>query len=495
MRTLSLLTLSILLIGLTISLPTYSYASTQDSVVKVFTASVTYDYDSPWQVSSIENGTGSGCIISDRQILTNAHVVSNSTFIEVQLYGQPTKYTATVKAISHEADLALLVVEDSDFFNDTIPLKFGNLPELLDSVVVYGFPEGGDGLSLTKGIVSRIEVTEYVHSRMDLLGLQIDAAINAGNSGGPVIMDGKIIGVAMQTLNNAENIAYIIPTPIIEHFLTDLADGTYNGFPTSGVVVQSLDNQALRESLALPDDKTGIYVAYVVPGTSADGFLKKGDVVLTVDNYNVANDGSIPLRPGLRLTADYYINNQQIGDTVAIGIWREGTEENISIPLTTKKSSTNLVLPEQYDNPPEYYIVSGIVFSPLTFNYLLTWGDDIKQKAPWKLLRYFFQKKSTVDEQVVIISNLLTSGLTSGYEKMVDTRVISVNGEIVTSFNQFIVLVDRALSKNKLFTLETETHEVLVISPKEHQKNEKSLLKLYGIDRSKRLTAISPFDQ
>ena len=220
--------LLIFAIGLTLFLPTFGHANTQNSIIKVFTASVAYDYDSPWQVAKIENATGSGCIISGQQILTNAHVVSNATFIEVQLYGHPTKYTATVKAISHEADLALLVVEDSDFFNDTPPLELGLLPELLDSVVVYGFPEGGEGLSLTKGVVSRIEVTEYAHSGMDLLGLQIDAAVNAGNSGGPVIMDGKIIGVAMQTLKKAENIGYIIPTPIIEHFLADLKDGKYD---------------------------------------------------------------------------------------------------------------------------------------------------------------------------------------------------------------------------------------------------------------------------
>ncbi len=479
--------LLILAIGLTFLLPTFGHATIQDSLIKVFTASVTYDYDSPWQVAKIENATGSGCIISGQKILTNAHVVSNATFIEVQLYGHPTKYTATVKAISHEADLALLVVEDSDFFNNTIPLELGGLPELLDSVVVYGFPEGGDGLSLTKGIVSRIEVTEYAHSRMNLLGLQIDAAVNAGNSGGPVIMDGKIVGVAMQTLKKAENIGYIIPTPIIEHFLADLKDGKYDGFPASGVVVQSLDNKAMRESLSLPDDKTGLYVAYVIPGTSSDGFLKKGDVVLSIDGHTIANDGSIPLRSGLRLAVDYFISNHQLGESISVEIWRDGTEQKISIPLITKKANNNLVLPEQYDDPPEYYIISGIIFSPLSFNYLLTWGEDIQKNAPWKLLRYYYQKKNTANEQVVIINGLLTSSLTAGYEDLVDTRVITVNGETFASFKQFTALVDKTLKKKELFTLGTEDRAVLVISPKEHRKHEKKLLKLYGIDEPYRV--------
>lgn len=106
----------VLLVGLVLALPSAGQAGLQDAIVKVFTTSRTYDYDSPWQASGVENATGSGCIISGRRILTNAHVVSNATYIEVQRYGDPDKYTATVLAVSHEADLALLQVDKKAFF-------------------------------------------------------------------------------------------------------------------------------------------------------------------------------------------------------------------------------------------------------------------------------------------------------------------------------------------------------------------------------------------
>ena len=472
-----------LLLAIAIFLPTSSSANTQGSMVKVFTTSTTYDYDSPWQTSGIEKFFGSGCILSGKRILTNAHVVSNATFIEVQRHGDPTRFTANVIAVSHDADLALLQVEDDLFFHDTVPLELGKLPDLRDEVFVYGFPEGGEGLSVTKGIISRIEITQYIHSYLSLLGLQIDAAINGGNSGGPVIMDGKIVGVAMQVIKEAENIGYIIPVPIIEHFLTDIKDGHYDGFPDDGVVFQSLRNSVFKRLLNLPDYATGVYVSFVIPGASSDGLLFPGDVILSVDEHLVASDGTVLVRPGLRVQFDYYIVNHQMGESAIVTVWRQGRRQKISIPLTTRQGESQLVKLPQYDCPPEYYILSGIILTPLSYNYLLTWSDKIKE-APKSLLRYFYKFREQAGEQVVIVSGLLSSEMTAGYENVVDERIISINGQSFTNFKSFTEIIDKALTKEKLITLKTANHSVIIVSPQEHRENEKKMLKLYNIDRS-----------
>lgn len=480
--------LQILVISLVVLLPTLCLASPQDSMVKVFTTATTYNYDTPWQVSGVEQWTGSGCIISGQRILTNAHVVSNAAYIEVLRYGDPNKYSATVIAVSHEADLALLQVSDEAFFAGTTPLELGGLPELLDGVVVYGFPEGGEGLSVTKGIISRIEVTEYVHSQLSLLGLQIDAAINSGNSGGPVIMDGKVIGVAMQTLEKAQNIGYIIPVPIIKHFLTDLEDGHHDGFPEDGAVFQGLENSIFRETLGLPAGTTGVYISEVIPGTSSDGYLTSGDVILTVDGQAIANDGSILLRPGLRIQSDYYITQHQMGDPVEVTIWRNGAKRNLSIPLTSRQGSSQIVKLMEYDLQPEYYIIAGIILTPLSYNYLASWGEDWNNKAPINLLKYFYQYKEKAGEQVVIVNGLLTSKMTTGYHDLAgDTRVVSVNDQSFTNFKELTVLLDQAMTADDPIILKTEDNGVVVVSPHEHRKNEKELLNLYGIDEPKRV--------
>ena len=178
-----------------------------DSIVKIYCVQNQPDYDNPWDMDGPEQFSGSGCVIEGNRILTNAHVVSDQTFIQVRLHGESQKHPAKVIAISHEADLALLTVEDSSFFSRIKPLKFGGLPETEQEVVVCGFPEGGDTMSTTKGVVSRIENQRYAHSRIKLLAGQLDAAINSGNSGGPVIVGSRIVGIVMQSRSKSETSA------------------------------------------------------------------------------------------------------------------------------------------------------------------------------------------------------------------------------------------------------------------------------------------------
>ena len=125
--------------------------------------------------------------------------------------------------------------------------------------MAYGYPEGGMSLSATKGIVSRIEFTEY-NFPVSGLRIQIDAAINPGNSGGPAVAGDKMIGLAFSHLSEAQNIGYIIPCEEIELFLQDIADGEYDGKPAMFDELQTLENPALRAYLKLDKAVQGMVV-------------------------------------------------------------------------------------------------------------------------------------------------------------------------------------------------------------------------------------------
>ncbi|NND46865.1 MAG: serine protease, partial [Woeseiaceae bacterium] len=174
------------------------------SVVKVITTSDAPDYEQPWQTEGPDAAVGSGAIVMTprgERVLTNAHVVQNQVFIEVRRYGKSRKFEAAVEGVGHVCDLALLNIKDPGFAKGAPALPIGDLPSLGDRVAALGFPIGGDRLSITEGIVSRIEMNPYVHSQRNLLAVQIDAAINAGNSGGPVVKDGEIVGIAFEAMD------------------------------------------------------------------------------------------------------------------------------------------------------------------------------------------------------------------------------------------------------------------------------------------------------
>ena len=194
---------------------------------------------------------------------------------------------ARVEHVCHACDLAILRVADDSFFEGATPIDVGDVPRRQDAVDVYGFPEGGRGLSITSGVVSRIEVGDYAHSMRRMLRVQVDSAINPGNSGGPAIVAGKIAGIAMQKLADADNVGYLVPAPLIRHFLEDVEDGRYDGFPELGIEVQTLESAGLRRRLAMGGQSGGVLVIGVSPTGAAHGHIQPGDVLLAVHGLPV----------------------------------------------------------------------------------------------------------------------------------------------------------------------------------------------------------------
>lgn len=232
-------------------------------------------------------------------MLTAAHVVANATFIQVQLAGQPEKQTATVSAVSHETDLALVSVPAA-FFADVEPLQIAPpdfLPALRDRVYVLGFPVGGDDLSITEGVVSRLEVQSYSHSHLRALAVTVDAAVNSGNSGGPVVSEttGTVVGIAFQGYagSDIESQGHMVPPPIIGRFLAAVAAGRPTGLPSLGVYLQLLEAPSLRARLQMAKQDTGVLVTWVEHGSVCEGVLQAGDVLMSVAGVAISNDSKI----------------------------------------------------------------------------------------------------------------------------------------------------------------------------------------------------------
>ncbi|MBP7830559.1 MAG: trypsin-like peptidase domain-containing protein [Kiritimatiellae bacterium] len=464
----------------------------RDSIVKIYTVHNTPDYFNPWSMRGPFSSTGSGCVIPGKRILTNAHVVGDQTFIQVRRNGEARRYVARVLAVAHDADLALLAVDDPAFFEGVEPLEFGELPRTQQEVLVYGFPMGGDTLSITKGVVSRIEHQNYTHSSCNLLAIQIDAAINPGNSGGPAVVDGRIVGVAMQAMRQADNIGYLVPAPVIQHLLRDLEDGRRDGIPSLGLMLEDMENPGLRKKYKLPDDRTGVLIVRIAHGSPTEALLREGDVLLSVDGHAIANDGTVEYRPRERTSVSYWIQQHQLEETANLEILRDGEVLPVQVRLTSRMEQDWLVPLDQYDILPTYYIYGGIVFSPLTVNLLQAWGGNWYEKAPRDLVaRLGFNMVTPEQDEVVLALRVLAADVNEGYHTVSSWTVETVNGEKVRNLKHLIGRIEGA-ADDPFIVLENEWGQKLVLDREQAERTGPRILETYRIPQDRSLDLATP---
>jgi len=480
----------LVLLSCFIAQPAWAGSDVKNAVVKIYTVSNGYDYYEPWQKRGQVSGSGSGCIIGGKRILTNAHVVANQTFIQVRRAGEAKKYTAEVEVVAHECDLAVLKVNSDSFFSGVKPIDIGSLAEIRDKVAVYGFPEGGDKLSITEGVVSRVENHKYSHSRAELLACQIDAAINAGNSGGPVMKGDKLVGVAFQSMSggDAENIGYMVPTPIVEHFLIDIRDGKYDGIPDLGIAWQDMENPDIKSRYAMTAQQTGVLVDNVYPDSPVRGILHTEDIILAVDGKTVENDGTIEFRDGERTSFDYLVQEKYINDTLELDVLRKNKIITLKVKLSKPSHDLRLVPYEEYDVAPTYFILGGLVFQPLTVNFLKLWGNRWHHEASKNLLYQYYYGQPTEDKrEIVVLSKVLADEINVGYHNVHDRIVYYVNGKRIASMSDLVKAF--ASCQGKYHVILDEMGCRIVLDRQKVEENGPVILKKYGInsDRSKDL--------
>ncbi|MBN1697326.1 MAG: trypsin-like peptidase domain-containing protein [Spirochaetales bacterium] len=467
------------------------------ATIKITTTSIRPVAYIPWKMNEHEITTGSGAIIRGNLILTNAHVVSDATFIEVEKENDPGKYRAFVRYISHQCDLALLEVDGKiagRFFSGTTSLELsGDIPGLKSTVATFGYPNGGDRISITEGVISRLEVGHYVHSMQSaLLKMQTDAALNPGNSGGPVIRNGKIAGIAFQTIQSAENVGYMIPVPVIRHFLEDIEDGTCDGFPGLGIYWDELLNPDYRRYLGMDDRMSGIVVNKVLRDMSADTWLEAGDVILAIDGTDIANDGSIAFEGG-RIPFSFLISKRQPGDTVTMNLLRDKKEMTLSFPLDIETG--RIVWYNEYETLPKYYIFGGIVFQVLSLEFLKSWKDWWYNADPLFLYYYMYHDIDDLKperKEFVIINQILPDEANTYISSVSLAVVDTINGRAIGCLEDVIDAFTRPEGDYHVIVLDNDRPPLVLAAALMKNANERIMQK-YGIPSDRRLDEYSGY--
>jgi S1-C subfamily serine protease len=478
---------SVLLLGVALALSARAETNmVEKSVVKLFSTMRYPDAYAPWTKRSPTEVSGSGVVIPGHRILSNAHLVVYASQIQIQANQSGDKLGATVVAVAPGIDLAVLKLDDESFFDAHPPVELSSaLPDIKDAVMVYGYPEGGATLSITKGIVSREEFSRYSASVFGLR-IQVDAAINPGNSGGPVLVGDKMAGLTYSVLPSAQSIGYVIPAEEIDLFLKDIADGHYDGKPAMRDVFQTLENPALRSYLQAPKEISGV-VVYRPDSTNADYPLKTWDIITNIGDQSIDDQGMVAVNGTLRLSFLYFVQKLESHGTVPLTIFRSGHELKIDLPVS---SSDPKLIPSLQGEYPSYFIYGPLVFSAATRQFVDGLLEDTNgmRYTMWlssegsSLLSRSWDKPAFDGEGLVVITSpFFPHALSRGYANPLAQVIKSVNGIRIKNLAHLVeVLRD---SKEQYTTIEFEDRfgERLVFPRKEIMTATDSILSDNGI--------------
>jgi len=358
-------------------------------------------------------------------------------------------------------------LDDESFFDKRGTLPFAQeLPKVKDNINVYGYPTGGTELSVTQGIVSRIEYTDYYYQATGLR-IQVDAALNFGNSGGPAVTDGKLVGLVFSLIQNAQNIGYLIPVEEIQHFLTDIKDGVYDGKPQTHDLIQTVENDALRQRLGLPKGINGVMVAQ--PYRDDPSYpLKEWDVITKIGDTPVDSDGKVEIRYDLRLSASYLVQKHAKNGTLPLTVFRKGKLLSIDLPVASHRE---LVIPYLLDANPRYFIFGPFVFSQTTQDYLERLGNQRPTafgRRPSPLVIRRQDRPAFEDEELIVVASpLFPHRITKGYDDPNRSVVSEINGVPVRNMRHLVELLRDNRDEQVSFKFASSgvlTHETMVFN-------------------------------
>jgi S1-C subfamily serine protease len=483
----------LLILGFSMALPAQEVSNSPEaketpssignSVVKVFSTMRYPDPYKPWTKQSPRESTGTGVVIEGNRILTNAHVVLYASQIQVQANQSGDKILASVEYAAPGIDLAVLKLDEPEFFEKHKPLpRSSSLPHIKDSVMAYGFPTGGSTMSITKGIVSRIEFVAY-SSNTSGMRIQIDAAINPGNSGGPAVSGDTMIGLAYSR-GAGENIGYIIPCEEIEFFLKDIADGRYDGKYQMFESMQTLENPALRAFLKVDKNVKGL-VVQTLNSEIENNPLKEWDIITHIGDTPIDEDGMVKINDELRVRSWYLVQNTEKDGKLPLTVIRNQKEIHVEYPLSRAQARLVTHLEGEY---PSYFIYGPIVFSKVTGNFTnpyREYGEQIINMlyyANSPLFTRLGDKQAFPGEEMVVVSSpYFPHRITKGYSNVAPSVLKSVNGISVKNLRHLVELLRDNKEKFVLFEFRGKGAENIVFERKEIESATEEVLGDNGI--------------
>lgn len=416
-----------------------SQAQLLQNIVKVTVTAQAYDFARPWSKRAPTTRRAIGTVIEGGHILVTAECVANSTYIELESADGEQKQAASVEHVDYESDLALVKPEAAPFLTNRPGLKLVT-PQVGEPLSVLQLEANGNAL-LSAGKMTTAEVVRYPIDDSSFLAGRLSVSLQMRDAAFalPVLKEGKLAGVMLR-YDAQSSILDFIPTAVVDHFLKDAVKRPYEGFPRMGCSFSTTRDPQLRRYLKLNGANGGVLITQVMKDGPADkAGLRKGDVLLEIAGEPIDSDGNYKDGTYGRISLGHLVCTKHFeGDKVPVRLSRDGDPIQAEVPVSRRRSEQYLSEPYVIDRAPNFFVLGGLVFQELSRQYLKEFGSDWQRKAPLELLNIDRTQSETDNEtrkRVVILTRVLPSDVTVGYEDLRNLVLQKLNGETINSLS------------------------------------------------------------
>ncbi|MFH1831842.1 MAG: trypsin-like peptidase domain-containing protein [bacterium] len=459
----------------------------KDTVVQVFSQVSEFNWEQPYKTPDQSSACGTGFFIYNQgHLLTNFHVIDEAVSIKIQI---PTlgkeRFTTKVIGVCPERDLALLKL--TDISRTQIINKLGKISHLnlgnsdiirrTNQILALGYPLSQEKLKSTQGIVSgreNIDNESYI---------QITAAINKGNSGGPSLNSkGEVIGINTCGVSKAQSVGYIIPINDIKNVIKDLHKVRLLRKPSFGCIINK-GTKELVKFLNNPEPG-GLYVSHVFKNTLLEkAGIQAGDMIYSINSrvFDLYGETQVSWAED-KVPATALVNRLKLGEKIGIDFYRNGERKITSFNFDLQPELPIRTIYPEYEKV-DYEIIGGLVIMELSLNHI-----DIFQNKNPMLIKY--TKREHQYKSRLIITHILPNSQAQQARVISKAAIIKkINGIPVNTLADLRAAV---ITNKEFLSIATENKEFMVLSMKKIIKQEDALTKRYFYKKSEIFKAFEP---
>ncbi|MGZ8938156.1 MAG: PDZ domain-containing protein [Limisphaerales bacterium] len=456
------------------------------AVVSIEVTRKQYEYLQPWS-RRVDQLQKMGTIIGEREILTTADNFSSHTLVRLQK-GRGRWFEGELVWIDYHANLAIVSCKEDQFWEGTKKVDLAKITPRRGTAQVVRWRSGI--LEFRNVDINRLTVKRGKLTFVDSLQLELDSEMSGIGWAEAIVQDDQLIALASskddQTITG-------IPSTFIQNCLADRKDGTYQGIGYFSFVWQTAENPDTLSYLGMDGEPRGV-VVIEVPTNRVASPMKPRDIILEIDGFEIDVQGDYKDPDyGNLLLENLATREKRAGDKVKIKVMRAGKEMNIDYVLPKVDYTLEIVPMNVFDQDPEYLIIGGLLFQPLTVPYLQSWGADWSRKAPFRLVYATREDPTAEKPSYVVLSLVLPDPYNIGYQESRYLIVEKLNGKRISTLHD--VILAKETPQDGFHVLEFREGDALrrmVLDAAQIEETTQRVLERYGIDKDRYLAVPTP---